>query len=151
LTHRKNKLTENISENLGEVLKMTKELRKFIDVVVLIVCLSFVLLAFFAHFVLKTLLFRDFVISVLFFGMGFVVQLISLTARGKEWHLDRESLTRKQLISLSACCLIFGICALALAFISESHIIVKIILLVGFLFFGTGGLVLLARREKNNK
>lgn len=98
---------------------MNKMFRKYIDIIFLLICLSFIFLGLFAHFVLQRLSFQNMILAVLFFGAGAIVQIISLTSKHKGWLLDKEYLTKNQTIIIGICSLVFSICSLWIALIGN--------------------------------
>ncbi len=72
--------------------------------------------------------------------------IVSLTSKHKGWFLDKKKLSKRQNIVMAICGLVFGICIFWTAIVSNIHIILKVILLFGFLFFGIGGTVLLIKQ-----
>jgi hypothetical protein len=126
-------------------------IKKISDIIALIIAIIFVYLAIYLHFVLHRMPFQLAIFIILFFGIGAVVQIISLTTKHEGWIVRPEDMTKKQLIITDIGCIIFGVCSLAGIFLFNLPIIFKIILIFGFFFFFFGGIILLVKQLRKKE
>lgn len=130
-------------------MKTELDMKKFVAIVTLLICLVFICLALYAYFILKRASFQSLVMVILFFGTGIVVEIITLISKHEGWFAKRHHLTRNQLIIMGVCSLVIAFCSLSAAFSIQLSIYLKIILFASFLFFGIGSLTLF-RKSKSN-
>ena len=122
--------------------------RKILDILTLIACLTFVFLGFYIYFVKNAPLIMA-LGGILFFGAGAIVSIISLMSNQKGlFSLDIKTLSRKQNIIVALTALVAAISSLIVIIFFDLFIVFKIILLIGFLFFTIGSVMLLWRIRK---
>lgn len=121
-------------------------LYKLNDLLCILICLSFIIIGLYAYFILKKGDIQTLIFGILFFSAGIAIELISLTSKHKGWFISKEQSTRKQNIIFSICGFIFATGSLWIAITGNLHIILRLSLVGGFLFFGVGSIVLLIRK-----
>ena len=126
--------------------------KKFADIVILIICLIFITLALFAYFVMKRLSLENLIITILFFGVGAIAEIIAIKSKQKGWVMQWQNLTKKQLFIMTICGFIFGFSLLWIALSNNNiHILLRVVLIFGFLFFSIGYMwILIKRRRKGS-
>jgi hypothetical protein len=122
--------------------------RKIIDTIFLLISLAFVFLGLYLYFVTGRLPFSIMMLTVIFFGMGAITQIISLIVKHEGWFVRKEDLTKKQSTLMLIFGIIFGICSLWVMLTFDLHVVLKTILFIGFLFFVIGGIFVLFKRER---
>jgi len=108
---------------------------KTLKVIAFIFCVSFIIMSFFARFVLKNLSLQDMILGDLFFGVCAIAFLVSLKFSSKSILVNRAKLMRWQIHILCFCGLLFGFYCIYILFFESYPLLIKIILLGGALFF----------------
>lgn len=123
-------------------------IRKTINITVLAGCLGFMFLGLYLYFVKGVPLQPMLVLSILFFGTCAIISIVSLISNRESWVIDIRKLTKKQAIILSICGIIFSICSLWVAIVIPLHIILRLILFIGFITIGKWSIGLIFKNTK---
>lgn len=123
-------------------------LKKAVNVAVLLGCLGVILVAVYVYLYrgapLKLLL-----LATLFFGCGAICQVVLLASSPTTWVLEKARLTEVQLIVICICALMLSLAFLWLGVYSQANFLVRLVLLVGFLYFFPSSLQTLWKCRKH--
>ncbi len=125
--------------------------KKVISIITLIICLIFIILSLYGYFILKRASLQILILTILFFGIGIVGEIVSLVSKHEGWFVKRQDLSKKQNILMAICVFVFAICQLLGALIFNIHIFLKTILFIGFLFFSVGSVIFLIKQIKQER
>ena len=120
--------------------------KKIVAILGIIGCIGFIFAGLYVY-LFKGASLQLLIIDILFCGMGIVVSITSLISKRESWAIDVKKLTKKQSIIMGICGIIFSICSLWVAIAIPLHIILRVILFVGFITIGKWSIGLLLKHR----
>ena len=122
--------------------------KKIISILGLLVSVSFIFAGLYVY-LFKGAPIQLLIITILFFGtcvVAYVIYLINIYKSKKWFIINSAELSKKQNMIMAISSLIFSICSLWIALVIDLHIILRAILVIGFLFFLAGPIILLKKQ-----